>query len=64
MDLIAHISQQFEESAQAKLAAIELLAPPIAMAVETLTQCLLANGKILACALSSNCCEMWAIRSI
>jgi len=49
MDLIAHISQQFEESAQAKLAAIELLAPPIAMAVETLTQCLLANGKILAC---------------
>ncbi len=49
MDLIAHISQQFEESAQAKLAAIELLAPPIAMAVETLTQCLLANGKIVAC---------------
>ncbi len=49
MDLIAHISQQFEESAQAKLAAIELLAPPLAMAVETLTQSLLANGKILAC---------------
>jgi D-sedoheptulose 7-phosphate isomerase len=49
MDLIAHISRQFEESAQAKLASIELLAPPLAMAVETLTQALLANGKILVC---------------
>lgn len=49
MDLIAHISQQFEESANAKLAAIEALAAPIALAVETLAESLLNNGKILAC---------------
>ena len=49
MDLIAHISQQFEESANAKLAVIEALAAPIALAVETLAESLLNNGKILAC---------------
>jgi len=49
MDLIAHVSQQFEESAQTKLQTIELLAPPIALAVETMTHALLGNGKILAC---------------
>ena len=49
MDLITRISQQFSDSAQTKLNAIELLAAPIAEAAEAMTACLLANGKILAC---------------
>lgn len=49
MDLIAHVVRQFEESAAAKLAAMELLAAPIAQAIETLTQTLVNNGRILAC---------------
>ncbi len=49
MDLIAHINRQFQESAQAKADARERLAEPLATAVETMVQCLLANGKILAC---------------
>ena len=49
MDLISRISQQFTDSAQTKLAAIELLASPIAEAAEAMTACLLGNGKILAC---------------
>ena len=49
MNLIDRISRQFEDSARAKLAAIEWLAPPVAEAVEVMTGCLLNNGKILAC---------------
>lgn len=49
MDLIAHVSRQFEENANATLASIETLAAPIALAVETLTETLFNNGKILAC---------------
>ena len=49
MDLITRISQQFSDSAQTKLNAIEALAAPIAAAAEAMTACLLANGKILAC---------------
>lgn len=49
MDLIAHVSRQFEENANATLASIEALAAPIALAVETLTETLFSNGKILAC---------------
>ena len=49
MDLIPRISQQFTDSAQTKLNAIEVLAAPIAAAAEAMTACLLANGKILAC---------------
>ena len=49
MNLIDRISRQFEDSARAKLAAVEWLAPPVAEAVETMTACLLDNGKILAC---------------
>ncbi|MCL2162381.1 MAG: phosphoheptose isomerase [Betaproteobacteria bacterium] len=49
MNLIDRISRQFEDSARAKLAAIEWLAPPVAEAVEIMTNCLLNNGKILAC---------------
>lgn len=49
MNLIDRISRQFEDSARAKLAAIEWLATPVAEAVEVMTACLLGNGKILAC---------------
>ena len=49
MDLISRISQQFSDSAHTKLEAIELLAAPIAGAVEVMVGSLVGNGKILAC---------------
>jgi D-sedoheptulose 7-phosphate isomerase len=49
MDLISRIGQHFTDSAQTKLAAIEMLAAPIADAAEILVGCLVGNGKILAC---------------
>ncbi len=49
MDLIARVAKNFEDSAHTKLDAIELMAAPIAAAIETMTQSLLSGGKILAC---------------
>jgi D-sedoheptulose 7-phosphate isomerase len=49
MSLIARISQQFEDSAQLKLSAIEKLAGPIAEAIETMVAALASDRKILAC---------------
>jgi D-sedoheptulose 7-phosphate isomerase len=49
MDLISRIGQHFTDSAQTKLAAIEMLAAPIAGAAEIMVGCLVGNGKILAC---------------
>jgi len=49
MDLIARISQNFTDSAHLKLQAMDLLAGPIADAAERVVQCLLADGKVLAC---------------
>ncbi|MBW7859799.1 MAG: phosphoheptose isomerase [Rhodocyclaceae bacterium] len=49
MDLIQRITRQFEDSARAKHEALEVLAVPIAGAIEMMTACLLGNGKILAC---------------
>ncbi|MBK8524506.1 MAG: phosphoheptose isomerase [Betaproteobacteria bacterium] len=49
MDLIARISQHFQDSAQTKLDAMELLAAPISDAAQTMVTCLINNGKILAC---------------
>jgi D-sedoheptulose 7-phosphate isomerase len=49
MDLIDRVSRHFQSSAQTKLDAIEMMAAPIAAAIETMTHCLLNNGKILAC---------------
>ena len=43
------ILRHFSESARLKLDAADALAPPIARAVDALVQCLLADGKILAC---------------
>lgn len=49
MDLIARVTKHFEDSAHTKLDAIEMLAAPIAAAIETLTNSLINGGKILAC---------------
>ena len=49
MDLISRISQHFTDSARTKLDAVELLAAPIAGAVELMVGALVGNGKILAC---------------
>ena len=49
MDLIARVAKNFEDSAHTKLGAIEQMAAPVAAAIETMTQCLLNGGKILAC---------------
>lgn len=49
VDLVARIRRQFNDSAQLKLKALEVLAAPIAQAIEIMVKCLLANGKILAC---------------
>ena len=49
MDLITRISEHFNDSAQVKLDAIDVLAPLIAQATELMVACLLADGKILAC---------------
>ncbi len=49
MDLVARIAEQFKDSAQVKLAAIDPLAGPIARGVEAMVRCLRNNGKIMAC---------------
>ena len=49
MDLIARVARHFEDSAQTKLNAVDAMAAPIAAAIETMTECLLAGGKIMAC---------------
>lgn len=49
MDLIARVARNFEDSAHTKLKAVDAMAAPVAAAVETMTQCLLGGGKILAC---------------
>jgi len=48
-DLLARVRRQFQESARAKLDAMELLAEPLALGAEIMARCLLANGKILSC---------------
>ena len=49
MDHISRIRAHFADSAQLKLAAADALAPAIAHAAELMSQCLLGDGKILAC---------------
>ena len=49
VDLQARVRRQFNESAQLKLRALDVLAEPIARATELMVKCLIANGKILAC---------------
>lgn len=49
MDLVSRIARQFHDSAQIKLAVVEVLAAPIAQAIELMVQSLLGNGKIMSC---------------
>ncbi len=49
MDLVARINNQFTESAQVKLRAMEVLAQPLAEAGRLMAACLKNKGKILAC---------------
>ena len=49
MSLADRISQQFHDSAQAKLAALAAMAAPIEAAVRRMTACLNGGGKIMAC---------------
>lgn len=49
MDLIARVAKHFEDSAHTKLNAIEMMAAPIAAAIETMTASLINGGKILSC---------------
>lgn len=49
VDLPARIRRQFNDSAQLKLKAVDVLVGPITRGAEIMVRCLLANGKILAC---------------
>src|SRR5260221_12504214 len=49
VDLPERIRRHFNDSAQLKLKAHEVLAEPIAHATQIMVKALLANGKILAC---------------
>ncbi len=49
MDLIERIASQFDENSRVSHEALEMLAAPIAGAIEVMTNCLLDNGRIIAC---------------
>jgi D-sedoheptulose 7-phosphate isomerase len=49
MDLIARITQHFNESARVKTEALRVLAEPLRRASELMVKCLMDEGKILAC---------------
>src|SRR5205809_8080173 len=49
MDTTPRIRAHFADSAQLKLAAVEVMTPQIARAAALMTDCLLGDGKILAC---------------
>jgi D-sedoheptulose 7-phosphate isomerase len=49
MDLNKRINQHFADSARVKLDAVKVLAEPLRVAAERMVQCLMNEGKILAC---------------
>jgi D-sedoheptulose 7-phosphate isomerase len=49
VDLNARIAQHFEESARLKAEAVRVLADPLRQAAERMVQCLMSEGKIMAC---------------
>ncbi len=49
MDLIARVAKHFEDSVHTKLNAVYAMSAPIATAIETMFNCLINGGKILAC---------------
>jgi len=57
MDHISRIRAHFADSAQLKLAAADALAPQIARGAELMVECLLGDGKILACGNGGSACD-------
>jgi D-sedoheptulose 7-phosphate isomerase len=57
MDHATRIRAHFADSAQLKLASVDALAPEIARAAGLLVECLLADGKILACGNGGSACD-------
>lgn len=49
MDLIHRINANFQDSISTKQMAADLLASPISLAAQTITQCFLNGGKVLSC---------------
>jgi D-sedoheptulose 7-phosphate isomerase len=49
IDLVARIHQHFSESANLKLEVVKALADPLRRAAERMVQCLMSEGKIMAC---------------
>ncbi|MDE3012232.1 MAG: phosphoheptose isomerase [Pseudomonadota bacterium] len=49
MDLTTRIEKHFRESARLKLEVVSQLTAPIALAADKMVQCLLGEGKVLAC---------------
>jgi len=49
MSLAYRIQQQFHDSAQTKLAALSVMAASIETAARRMAECLLADGKVMAC---------------
>lgn len=49
IDLVARIHQHFTESANLKLEIVSALADPLRRAAERMVQCLMSEGKIMAC---------------
>jgi D-sedoheptulose 7-phosphate isomerase len=49
MDLNKRIGQHFTESAQLKMQAAKVLTEPLRVGAERMVQCLMSEGKILAC---------------
>jgi D-sedoheptulose 7-phosphate isomerase len=49
MDTIGRITRQFQQSAQLKLAAVEVLAAPIAAAIDVLASAVSTDRKLLIC---------------
>jgi D-sedoheptulose 7-phosphate isomerase len=49
MELTSRISKHFEDSAQLKLDTRSVLSQPIAEAAQAMVECLMNDGKILAC---------------
>lgn len=49
MDIVNRITQHFTDSAHLKLQALDVLADPIAKAAGRMVECLMNEGKIMAC---------------
>lgn len=49
MELITRINKNFQESISTKQLAAEMLAEPISLSAQMVTQCFLSGGKVLSC---------------